>query len=157
MSKSKNKPTWPSWNSDGQTAKYIQHSKCPQHTKPPKTLISPQRDDMKLVKDIEIIFKWQMWHFMSMPGHCTNIFKSNLLFINKKKTLDLCATLGRGSIVFFLFSFFFFHDSLCYGSHVKSFSMLSLTMTSWRWNSQRTAGPRPGPDSGGSLEFGLWS
>lgn len=36
-------------------------------------------------------------------------------------------------------------------------STWSLTMTSWRWSSQRTAVPRPGPDSGESLGSGQWS
>lgn len=35
--------------------------------------------------------------------------------------------------------------------------LFSLTMTSWRWSSQRTAEPKPERDSGESAESGRWS
>lgn len=53
-------------------------------------------------------------------------------------------------------------EGLCLPNRPMSFGLalclsVSLTMTSWRWNNQRTAEPRPGPDSGESAVSGLWS
>lgn len=119
MSKSKNKPTWPSWNSDGQTAKYIQHSKCPQHAKPQiLTLISPQRDDMKLIKDTKL----------SLNGKCDVLWQSHDIvhiylnhiycLLKKRKHIIFAPLLGEeGCCSFFMTPYvmdIMFRDSPCW-------------------------------------------